>query len=98
MNPERKLENKVRKWAEARGIITLKLNMRGMRGWPDRLFIKDGVAYFIEFKTASGKVSLIQQHVFERLARAGMGVAVVSSFEAAKIVLFCIFKKIKVNP
>lgn len=47
---EAKIEREVVRWAMAHGILTLKLNLIGNTGWPDRIFLHQGEMVFVEFK------------------------------------------------
>lgn len=52
MNPETKIENSACKKAlQLYGVRSIKLNIKGNVGWPDRMFlIPGGQPLFIEFK------------------------------------------------
>ena len=52
MTPEGKVRAPVLRWAKKHGVLHIRMHMgRGASaGWPDDLFIKDGVAVWIEFK------------------------------------------------
>jgi len=69
-----------KKW----GIRSIKLNGPGARGWPDRLFLIPGNPsrpLFIEFKSPTGRVSVIQRRNHEIIRDAGFEVYVCSDFE-----------------
>lgn len=68
---ERDIENKVVRWSKQNGWLSLKLNVRGQVGWPDRLFIKDGRFLFIEFKAPGGKLRPTQVYCIRELALKG---------------------------
>jgi hypothetical protein len=69
---EKKIEDRVVKWADARGVICLKLNLWGNTGWPDRIFLYNGRIAFIEFKAPGQKparnqparISKLKSHMF----------------------------------
>lgn len=65
----------------------LKLNVRGRRGWPDRLLLGNGpLIIFFEFKRPddTGTLSKLQEIVISELKKYGFKVYVVRSFEEAK--------------
>jgi hypothetical protein len=47
---ELQIENRSVALAVQAGIASVKLNLAGNRGWPDRLFLYRGHTYFMEFK------------------------------------------------
>ncbi|GFO72947.1 hypothetical protein BJAS_P3484 [Bathymodiolus japonicus methanotrophic gill symbiont] len=61
---ESKLEKKVCDYAESKGWGNVKTYSKG---YPDRVFYKDGKALFIEFKTKKGVVSEAQKHIMEKI-------------------------------
>jgi len=68
--PEKELETTCTRYARARGWLSIKLENTGHTGIPDRLFLKNGKAIFVEFKTpGSGRLSVFQSHWLERLNR-----------------------------
>lgn len=55
---ERKLENEVVEWAKTVGGRALKLELKGLRGHPDRTITAPGVVpVYVELKTEDGEVS-----------------------------------------
>lgn len=85
---EASIERAVVRRMQKVALRALKLNGRGMAGWPDRLFIMpDGKSIFIEFKRPGGVVSDNQENVIRRLRSAGHEVYVCYSVEAALAVL-----------
>src|SRR5271168_1622339 len=74
---ENPIENKVASIAKAMGVPSLKLNLRGNRGWPDRLFlIAGGRPLFIEFKRPGDDPDLLQEYRRETLLSLGYDVQV----------------------
>lgn len=73
---ERDVERPVVRWAQAHGIIVLKLNLIGNTGWPDRLFLYRGQTVFIEFKRPGGKLERNQPQRVATLRQAGFTVGV----------------------
>ena len=59
------------------GIGSLKVNVRGNTGWPDRIFwVPGGKPLIIEFKTPDGVLSPKQIYHIERLKKDGYNVEV----------------------
>jgi hypothetical protein len=58
------------------GLTTLKLNVSGQRGYPDRLvLLSGGRAVFVELKRPGGKLRPLQEHVHGQLKALGFQVA-----------------------
>lgn len=57
---ESTIEKAVCAYAKTKGCITLKLAGMNQRGQPDRLFIRDGKALFLEFKSQGKKPTALQ--------------------------------------
>lgn len=61
---ERDLERHFSNTCKKLGLITLKLNVRYTRGWPDRVVVlPDKRVLWVELKTLTGKVSALQARV-----------------------------------
>jgi hypothetical protein len=74
---ENPIENKVASIAKAMGVPSLKMNLRGNRGWPDRLFlIPGGRPLFIEMKRPGDDLRPLQEHRRETLQNLGYDVEV----------------------
>lgn len=59
------------------GIGSLKVNVRGNTGWPDRIFwVPGGKPLIIEFKTPDGELSPKQIYHIDRLKKDGYNVEV----------------------
>ena len=71
------------RWARAKGIIVLKLNLIGNTGWPDRLFLYGGQVVFIEFKRPGGKLARNQPQRVATLRDAGFIVGVFDNADKA---------------
>lgn len=84
---EKTVEAKAVAYAKSRGWWTSKFVAPGLRGVPDRIFIRQGRTLFIEFKQAGATPSTQQLRRHAELAGAGATVAWCDSFEAAAEVL-----------
>lgn len=79
---ERAIELRVCRELKARGVMSVKLNIQGNNGWPDRLFLHRGRAVFVEFKTARGRLTVLQWARLEQLRKDGFRVLVVRGVES----------------
>jgi hypothetical protein len=66
---ESKFEQKWSKKAAARGWLPIKIIQANMNGLPDRMYLKDGKVFFVEFKSATGKLRPLQQYRIEQLRK-----------------------------
>lgn len=78
---ESSIENKVCKYAEQKGFSQFKLSAIWNAGIPDRLFLYKGKAFFIEFKTKSGRVSKLQQLTINEIIANDIPVHIINSIE-----------------
>ena len=84
---ESAIEKAVVASAKAAGWIALKLNGPGDKGKPDRLFLKDGRAVFVEFKAPDKRPTALQEQFLERLRAAGFSAVVVDDADAGRVML-----------
>lgn len=77
MTSERKIEKSVCDYAVKKGWQQYKFVSPNNRGVPDRVFMKDGVTFFIEFKTKNGTLTALQEWTQEKFVRNGFRVYVV---------------------
>ena len=85
---EKELEAACTRYAREQGWLSIKLENTGHTGIPDRLFLKDGRAVFVEFKTpGSGRLSLFQSHWLKRLEREQFTAVVIRNEEEFKEML-----------
>jgi hypothetical protein len=62
--------------------MTLKLNVRYARGWPDRIVaLENGEVLWVELKRPGGTLSALQEKVLDDLAKLGHKVHVTYSKE-----------------
>lgn len=72
-------ETKICKLAEAQGWIQYKFNSMGKRAVPDRIFLKNGYVFFIEFKSEGRKATPLQEHEHKKLRDQNFSVHVVDT-------------------
>jgi hypothetical protein len=78
---ETKTEIDVVDYAESKGVLQLKLNVIGRKGWPDRLFMYKGKIIFIEFKRAGKSPRKLQEYVHEKIRSHWFEVYVVDHYQ-----------------
>jgi hypothetical protein len=79
---EKQIESKVVKKAKELGFLTYKFSSPSNRGVPDRIFISPhGEVFFIEFKSAKGKLSQLQKKVIKDITIRDVDVFVVDHVE-----------------
>lgn len=80
---ESRIERSACLLAEQRGWFQVKVEKASIRGFPDRLFIKEGRTLFVEFKNERGILSDDQRRVVAQMREHGADVWVISSLEEA---------------
>lgn len=80
---EKDIERKVVQEAKNAGWLSYKFTSPNYRSVPDRIFVKDGTAVFIEFKRPGGKLTGGQVREIQKLREAGMHVFVCWSVQEA---------------
>lgn len=68
---ESAVERAVCEYAKAMGWLVLKLSGTHDRGKPDRMFLRKGVAVFIEFKAPGKKPTALQERWLRQLTEEG---------------------------
>lgn len=72
------VEDRVCRYARARGWVSIKLAGPGDRGKPDRLFLSKGERVkFIEFKAPGKKPTVLQQRFLDQLFNLGFEVHII---------------------
>lgn len=85
---EKHLETYFSAACKKRGLLTLKLNVRYARGWPDRIVpLQGGGVLWVELKRPGGKTSPLQDKVHRDLEKIGHHVHVIDSKEGIDDVL-----------
>jgi hypothetical protein len=73
-------EGKANRWAKLHGIIPIKLNLQGNRGWPDRLYIyPEGFTLWVEYKRKGKEAEPLQKYRITQLRKKGHHAFVVDS-------------------
>lgn len=85
---ESEIEKKSVAAAKKLSWYSFKLLSTLVRGLPDRVFIGHGRIIFIEYKTATGKLSPIQQRIHAIFAEHGITVHVARSVEDTIRILY----------
>ena len=85
---ESKTESDAVDYAVSLGCLTLKLNVLGRKGWPDRLFVYRGSLIFIEFKREGKDPRKLQEYVHEKIREHGFEVYVIDKLVEAKVLLY----------
>lgn len=75
------IEERVQKFAEARGWLVRKLTWIGRRGAPDRLYMRAGRFVFAEFKQSGKKPSPQQAREHDRIRMTGAEVVTIDSVD-----------------
>ena len=81
---ERDIERLVCAFAKRNGWLCFKWTSPNYRGVPDRMFIRDGVVIFVEFKAPGKKPTKKQRHVMGLLEDEFMLVYVIDNVDAGK--------------
>lgn len=80
---EKSIETKVVRYARARGVLVLKLNVMHNRSWPDRVFwIPGGRPFLIEFKRPGATPTPKQAIMLRKLEELGYDVTWCDSVES----------------
>jgi hypothetical protein len=87
MVTEAEIEKPAVALASTAGWFVRKVEWPGRRGAPDRVFIKDGRVVWIEFKSPTGKLSLLQEKEIKRMREAGAEVHVCSDLDDVRGIL-----------
>lgn len=84
---ESEIEKKVSDHAKAKNWLSYKFTSPSSKGVPDRIYLKNGIAFFIEFKAKGKKPTKLQRHVIEKIHRQGVDVHIIDSVETGKKVI-----------
>lgn len=81
---ESAIEDSVTMYAASKEVVSLKLNVRGNNGWPDRIYLFGGKCWFVEFKRKGEHPRALQEHVHSKLRNAGAVVHVIDDIQQGK--------------
>lgn len=84
---EKTIEQAVVNYAKKLGFLTFKFSSPSNRGVPDRIFIKKGKIFFIEFKKPNGKLRKLQEHVISSFLAEKVDVYVIDDIEKGKKII-----------
>ena len=67
---EKKIELAVCTYAKQKNVYSYKLINLSQKGFPDRAFFyKNGIVFYIEFKSKKGKLTLLQEKMINLLSK-----------------------------
>lgn len=84
---ESELEHTVNRKAETAGLIQVKIDGRGRRGWPDRMYLYKGHVCFVEFKLPGEKPTVLQEHIHGILRTNGFEVWIIDNADIGLVTL-----------
>ena len=84
---ESRIETKATEHARQLGMLSLKLNVKGQIGWPDRLYCYRGETIFVEYKAVKEKPRAMQLHIHEQLRGQHIRIFVVDNLIDARYIL-----------
>lgn len=84
---ESEIEKKVSDYAKAKGWLVYKFVSPSQRGVPDRVFIRGGEIYFIEFKAPGKKPTKLQDKIFSKIRGELFEVYIIDDVEQGKLLI-----------
>ena len=81
---ESEIQEKVTEEAENQGLLPIRINVKGRKGWPDYGYGYKGRILFVEFKRKGEVPDPLQEEVHLRMRKAGFTVFVVDNFSDGK--------------
>lgn len=84
---ESRIEKKASDHALKLGMLSLKLNVKGQIGWPDRLYCYKGEVIFVEYKAAKEKPREMQLYIHDKLRSHSIKIYVVDNLIDATYIL-----------
>jgi len=76
---EKSIESIISKYAVSHGWKAFKFTSPAFRGVPDRMFLKRGFCFFVEFKAPGKKTTALQNKRIGELRKQGMAVHIVDN-------------------
>ena len=87
MVAETKIENEVCKYAELHGWLQYKFSSPGNSGVPDRIFMRKGEVFFIEFKATDKEPRKLQHKIMDDIRGEWLKCYVVDDIEYGKQII-----------
>lgn len=84
---EKQIEAKVCDYAKSKGLLVYKFTSPARAAVPDRLFIRNGRVFFVEFKRSGQKPTDAQHREHERLRQQNVNVFVIDNVEDGKVAI-----------
>ena len=78
------IEKKVSDYATEQGWLVYKFSSPGSRAVPNKIYMKAGKVFFIEFKSPGKKPTKLQLKTHERIKAQGISVFVIDDIEEGK--------------
>jgi hypothetical protein len=75
------IEKKVGDYATSKGWLVYKFSSPNTRAVPDKIFMRDGVVFFIEFKAPGKLPTKLQYANHKRITEHGVSVFVIDNIE-----------------
>jgi hypothetical protein len=75
------IEKKVGDYATSKGWLVYKFSSPNTRAVPDKIFMRDGVVFFIEFKAPNKLPTKLQHANHKRIKEHGVSVFVIDNIE-----------------
>ena len=82
---EKNLQKNILQFCKSNSILARKVDSSSQRGWPDlTVILPNGAVIFTELKTATGKLSKLQEYTIDQLQQNKANVYVVRSLDQFK--------------
>jgi hypothetical protein len=81
---EKNLEKTLNDYARSKGALSVKLSSPNCKGQPDRMFLFNGKACFMEMKGTGKKATVLQFRYIEQLRILGFEAEIVDNLELGK--------------
>ncbi|MDX9798989.1 MAG: VRR-NUC domain-containing protein [Bacteroidales bacterium] len=75
---ESKFEQSWSEKAKKKGWYSVKIIQASKNGMPDRMYLKNGMIFFVEFKAKKGKLSKLQEYRISELRRMNFHVLIIA--------------------
>ena len=84
---ESTIEKKTCEYAKSKGFLVFKFVSPNYRGVPDRIFIRAGKVFFIEFKTPGKKQTELQLKMTKDIQSQGLNVYICDDVDLGKTII-----------